>query len=155
MRTRLSAGSVHWCTRAVHRALVTREQRSAGNRSLEKAITETKGKYTERCLSSENMVESKAKQYSETKRNPRISAYRCSLGGSGRDIFPVNASERQLNSWSYSERLRNTTEYQNLKMKEKSLCNSKFSPSVSAHGCSLSRAQHWAWPIQTSELFAC
>lgn len=98
-------------------------------------------------------MENKAKQNSETKRNPRISAYRCSLSGNDAYIFPVNISERQLNSWSCSKLWQNTTEYQNLKMKEKLLWNSKFCPSASAHGCLLCRNQHWTRPIQKGIFF--
>lgn len=60
---------------AVHLGLILNEQKSRGNRSLEKTITKMKGKCTERCLSSENMVENKEKNQNTETRETKGSAY--------------------------------------------------------------------------------
>lgn len=73
-------------------------------------------------------LETKRNKPVKLRENPKISAYRCSLSGNGRQIFPVNISERQFNSWSYSKLWQNTTEYPNLKMKKKNYFETQSSP---------------------------
>lgn len=83
-------------------------------------------------------LETKRNKPVKLRENPKISAYRCSLSGNGRQIFPVNISERQFNSWSYSKLWQNTTEYPNLKMKKKITLKLRALP---LYQCSL--GYHW------------
>lgn len=98
----LSEGSMHWATWAVHRGLDTwtEEHRKWVTRE---GNYWNEGKIRRDAYLVKTWFETKQNKPVKLRETPKISAYRCSLGGNGRYIFPVNISERQFNSWSYSE----------------------------------------------------
>lgn len=137
----LSEGSMHWGTWAVHRGLDTwtEEQRKWVTRE---GNYWNEGKIRRDAYLVKTWLETKQNKPVKLTETPKLSAYRYSLSGNGRYIFPANISERQFNFWSSSEFQQNTTKYPNLKIKKKFLWNSELSPSPVLIGWSLNWALH-------------
>lgn len=128
----LSEGSMHWGTWAVHRGLDTwtEEQRKWVTRE---GNYWNEGKIRRDAYLVKTWLETKQNKPVKLTETPKLSAYRYSLSGNGRYIFPANIAERQFNFWSSSEFQQKHNQISKFKDKKEIPLKLRALPLTSAH----------------------